>query len=412
MDARQAKGLEIAARMRLTYENGIWLVPSQNGGGTYRVVLKKDGNGCTCPQFELTGKDCKHILAAQFVRERDYAGQSLLIDTDTLPERKKYGQVWAAYNEAQTHEKERFQKLLHELCKSVPEVPYRGGRRRTPMADVIFAIAFKVYSLFSSRRFGSDLADAVDGGYLTRPMHPNKVNTHLENPELTPILRQLIARSSLPLRVVETDFAVDSSGFSSSRFDRWYDEKYGCHRSGHAWVKCHIACGTKTQIVTAVEIKDQDAADCPQFAPLVGATAQNFTVDAVSADKAYLSNANLEMVEALGGTAFVPFKTNSAEGEGVWNQMYHYFQYRREEFLQHYHRRSLVETTFSAVKRKFGDAVRSRTDTAMVNEVLCKFLCHNICVVIQEQCELGIEATFWKDEKDAERPVLAMVKPG
>ena len=33
----------------------------------------------------------------------------------------------------------------------------------------------------------------------------------------------------------------------------------------------------------------------------------------------------------------------------------------------------------------------------MVNEVLCKFLCHNLCCLIQEQCELGIEPVFWHD---------------
>ena len=31
-------------------------------------------------------------------------------------------------------------------------------------------------------------------------------------------------------------------------------------------------------------------------------------------------------------------------------------------------------------------------------EVLCKVLAHNICCVIQAQCELGIEAAFWDDE--------------
>jgi hypothetical protein len=56
-----------------------------------------------------------------------------------------------------------------------------------------------------------------------------------------------------------------------------------------------------------------------------------------------------------------------------------------------------VESTFSAIKRKFGDSVRSKTEVAMVNEVLCKILCHNICCLIQEQCELGIEPIFWKD---------------
>jgi hypothetical protein len=46
---------------------------------------------------------------------------------------------------------------------------------------------------------------------------------------------------------------------------------------------------------------------------------------------------------------------------------------------------------------KFGDSVRSKTDTAMVNEALCKVLCHNICCLIQSMFELGIEATFWQE---------------
>src|ERR1035438_4272303 len=37
-------------------------------------------------------------------------------------------------------------------------------------------------------------------------------------------------------------------------------------------------------------------------------------------------------------------------------------------------RRSNVESMFSMVKAKFRDHVRSKTDTPMKNEVLCKFL--------------------------------------
>jgi transposase len=57
-------------------------------------------------------------------------------------------------------------------------------------------------------------------------------------------------------------------------------------------------------------------------------------------------------------------------------------------------KRSNVESTFSAIKRKFGGEVRSKTDAAMVNEVLCKLIAHNLCVLIQEQHELGIEPLF------------------
>jgi hypothetical protein len=65
-----------------------------------------------------------------------------------------------------------------------------------------------------------------------------------------------------------------------------------------------------------------------------------------------------------------------------------------------------VESTFSAIKRKFGDSVMSKTDVAMVNEVLCKLLCHNLTCLIQEQETLGIVPIFWKDEEAAGADVL------
>jgi len=68
--------------------------------------------------------------------------------------------------------------------------------------------------------------------------------------------------------------------------------------------------------------------------------------------------------------------------------------YKNDEFMQHYNKRSNVETCFHMIKSKFGDSVRSKKMTSQVNELLIKVLCHNICVVIQEVCELGIKAEF------------------
>jgi hypothetical protein len=92
--------------------------------------------------------------------------------------------------------------------------------------------------------------------------------------------------------------------------------------------------------------------------------------------------------------------------------MYLYFQYWRQDFQEHYHQRSNAESTFSMVKAKFRDHVRSKTDVAMKNEVLCKFLCHNTCCVIQRQCNLGIKPGFWEDEPCHGPDVLPMVRPG
>jgi hypothetical protein len=57
--------------------------------------------------------------------------------------------------------------------------------------------------------------------------------------------------------------------------------------------------------------------------------------------------------------------------------------------------------------------MRSRNDVAMVNEVLCKVLCHNLCVLIMSQCELGIETVFWQDAPTGDNPhVLPLMWPG
>ena len=66
----------------------------------------------------------------------------------------------------------------------------------------------------------------------------------------------------------------------------------------------------------------------------------------------------------------------------------------------------------SAIKRKFGDSVRSKGDTAMTNEVLCKVLCHNICVCIAEWYALGIEPTFGMVEQEAEPATIPFARTG
>ena len=203
-----------------------------------------------------------------------------------------------------------------------------------------------------------------------------------------------------------------SSGFATSRFIRYFDIKYGVTKEEAEWVKVHIATGTKTNIVTAIRILDKNAADCPQFRPLINETAKNFTINEASADKAYCATECFDAVDALGGTLFAPFKINATGAAGgVFEKMYYYFLYNRDEFLKHYHKRSNVESTISAVKRKFGDAVRSKTDRAQMNECIAKFVCHNICCVIASWYELGIAPEFTTAEVTGEaRNILPMPK--
>jgi transposase len=261
---------------------------------------------------------------------------------------------------------------------------------------MLFACVYKVYVGFSSRRFTSDLREAQEKGHIHKAPHFNSVSNYLADPTLTNTFSQLVTMSSLPLKGIENNFAVDSSGFSTCRFVRWFNKKYGREIDNREWVKVHLMCGVDTKIVTSVEVSGWAANDSPYFVPLLERTAKYFEMQEVSADKEYLSHKNLAATAKANALPFIPFKVNTAvpKKNSIWSEMYHYFMYNREEFLTHYHKRSNVETVFSMIKAKFGDAVRSKSDIGQLNEVLCKVLCHNLCVLIQAIHELGIEPTF------------------
>ncbi len=408
MDARRQKAHELADRARIEFKDGCYSVPSQSGRGTYTVILDERDSVCDCPDFELREKACKHIMAVRLFVRRQERGveQSEDVQPAKKVKRKTYPQDWPNYNAAQTSEGRHFPELLADLCRGVEEPSRKGrGRKPVPLADQVFAATMKVYSLFSARRFMSDLDESQRRGFVAG-MQFNAVLRALGNPALTPILHELIRQSSLPLRVIETTFAPDSSGFCTSRFIRWFDVKYGVTREEAEWVKVHLMTGVKTNIVTAVIILDKNANDCPQLPPLVNATAKAFTVNEVCADKAYTSVENFEAVAALGGTLYAPFKTNhTGAAGGLFEKMFAQFMLYREGYLKHYHQRSNVESTFSSIKRKFGDSVRSKSDKAMENEALCKILSHNICCCISAWYELGIEPEFGGAD-DGPRDVL------
>ena len=155
-------------------------------------------------------------------------------------------------------------------------------------------------------------------------------------------------------------------------------------------------CGTRTNVIATASILAEKAADGPQLPGLVKKTAETFTVKEVTGDKAYTSRTNFDAVDSVGGTLYAAFKANATGSVGgLYGKMYHYFALNKEENLNHYHRRSMIESTFSAVKRKFGDSLRAKTDLAMKNETLAKFICHNICCVVSAIYERGIDPKFF-----------------
>ena len=217
---RQARGMAIAAMVLIEKNRLGYKVPSQSGNGSY--VVNTDGEPfCTCPDFEKRQQPCKHVYAVEFLIQREERPDGTTIETKAL--RVTYGQDWPAYNAAQIHEGDHFVTLLREMCDTVPQPPQSFGRPRLPLSDMLFGAGLKVYSTMYGRRAMSDLRSAHADGLMAKVPSFASVLRYLEKPELTPVLKSLIEQSALPLKAVECDFAVDSSGFATSTYHRWFD---------------------------------------------------------------------------------------------------------------------------------------------------------------------------------------------
>lgn len=396
-DARQERGLALVTGKAKRIKHiacAKYLVPSaQEGAGGY--VVDVDAATCSCPDHETRSVRCKHLWALSYFRKEVAMPDGTTVVTESV--RVTYSQNWPAYNRAQCEEKERVQILLRGLCDGIVSPPAGRGRPRVPLGDAIYGATMKVYGTMSGRRSTSDIRACADAGHMDRAPHYNSLFRCVEDPAMLPLLRTLVDESAKPLRAVEKQFAVDGTGFATQTYVRWFDYKYGEEKRAQRWVKVHAMVGTLTNVITSAEATESNVNDSPMFAPLVGRTvASGFNVEEVSADKAYLSHANLATVEKIGGQMYVPFKSNSGStGSAAWERLWHLYSLNREDFLTHYHRRSNVESTFSAVKRKFGGAVRSKLPAAQLNEAMLKCLCHNLSVLVHSIHELGVEPKFW-----------------
>ena len=394
-EARKLKGREIARDYKIEDTDKGYRVQSQSGAGFYYVKLDSPKAKCTCHDFELRQEKCKHIFATEFKLSGEIDKESKIFHTKL--KRKPYRQVWSVYTKAQTKEQGLFMQFLADLCKNVEQPEYEFGRPTLPYADMVFACALKVYSTFSLRRFCGFMQTAAEKGYIEKPCCYASVSNFMRKEEMAPILDRLIKLSGLPLAAIETKFAVDSSGFSTSRFARYFSYKHQRDKKYKTWIKLHLIVGTLTNIVTGVRISEENKGDCPFFQPLVEDTSGNFKIEEVSADKAYLSRSNFDLVTGLGGDLYVPFKSNSSgksRGSCAWRKMYLMFELNKERFLEHYHKRSNSESVFHMIKSKFRDNLRSKDKVGQKNELLLKILCHNLCCVIQESMELGINPEF------------------
>ena len=144
MDNRKIKGMLIAKTQQIRKTEKGYIVPSQSGKGSYVVSenrLYPDIKKCTCQDYELRKKPCKHVFAVQYIltRETDNEGNISI----TQIKRITYRQDWKNYTKAQVNEKDMFLKLLYDLCEHIDQPAYKFGRPQLSLADMLFSSTLK-----------------------------------------------------------------------------------------------------------------------------------------------------------------------------------------------------------------------------------------------------------------------------
>jgi hypothetical protein len=204
-------------------------------------------------------------------------------------------------------------------------------------------------------------------GFILKLPCYNSISNYFENEALTPYLHKLIEESSLRLTAIESDFSVDSSGFSACRFFKWVEVKYTNPTpiNKREWVKIHLMCSVKTNIVTAMEIGDRFAADSP-FSNRWLMRRSGIS----SCRKSPQTGVRCTITTPTIKNGFFSRVTNGATSN-LPSQMI----------------KGSLATDYGAGSRRH-----------RFNEALCKIWCHYLCCVIQSMFELKIEARFWAEE--------------
>ncbi|MEI7719281.1 MAG: transposase [archaeon] len=218
------------------------------------------------------------------------------------------------------------------------------------------------------------------------------------------LLQKLITISALPLKELEDAYSLDSSGFGSYQYERWMRTRfYGPKTEWRNYVKGHVCIGTRTNVICSAEITYGNESDVKQVPKLLEPMMM-FSPKEISGDKAYNSRKIFQLIDAMNAVPFIAFKSNTnpnpKTSPEIWTKMYNLFRSKRHIFLESYHKRSNVETVFSMVKMRLGEFLKSKNFIAQRNELLTKFLCHNICCLVAEIYEREIHIDFNKENTD------------
>ena len=323
---------------------------------------------------------------------------------------------WNLYDNAQIKELANYldnlRDLVDEADKRIKErTPYKKqgpGRPPTDPGDITKVLLLQTYTESPNR---------VAEGFLYLLREKLGINKHFsyktiergyDKKAVNEILDEIMKIANETVEGKEATYSFDGTGFAASNKENYAAKrqkqnskknqkkpKSKCDTENHdsfpksntaakkSFTYCVMGVGVQYKLISGMAISpDHSIGETTMFPDVFEQTLHcNPNLENVLGDGIYACRWITNLVSINSATPyFLPRRnvTFKSKGFAGWNNMLYSLWGEPQEWLGHYHMRSISETVNSMVKCRFGGPIRKRLDSRKATETKLKNVAHNV----------------------------------
>lgn len=288
-------------------------------------------------------------------------------------------------------------RLVSRIVKMLPPPWAENKRGRRPHSPKTVAICC-ILRILLCKTYDEMESWCKTNAELHRVLRTTDIPTHsvlhrgMEKLTLA-YIRKVIRYLIIDYRKKGMTVALDSSGFSISRSSKWFDIRIKRVSTKKDFMKLHISIDVETGLILSFTITASNVNDTKEFKRLLRYLPR---IAKCLADAGYISRKNCSYVAIeKRGKPYLMFKVNStgkAKGSRAWKESFREYKENSESWLAVYHLRSIIESVFGSMKRRWSDCIFSKRAWLRKRELALRVFAYDIKQVLylRRAKELGI----------------------